>query len=141
MKKILSDVKESFFKIKRWAENKVAYSAVILIYHRVINIETDRQLLAVKKENFIRQIKWLKQNYNIISLQELAAFISKSKSLPQRSIVITFDDGYFDNFSEAMPILEAMNVFATFFISTNNINSTCEFWWDSLEKVFLYKKN
>lgn len=109
---------------------------LVLIYHRVLELENDPQLLTVTPDNFERQILWLKENYNIIPLKELIKALT-NKKVPNNSIVITFDDGYFDNLYYAKTILEKHKVPATIFVSTGLIGKDREFWWDELERLFL----
>jgi peptidoglycan/xylan/chitin deacetylase (PgdA/CDA1 family) len=52
-------------------------------------------------------------------------------------VVLTFDDGYADNFEQALPILEEFQVPATIFVSTGWVDTTDEAWWDELERIFL----
>jgi peptidoglycan/xylan/chitin deacetylase (PgdA/CDA1 family) len=67
----------------------------------------------------------------------MAALVQAVQAMPasRRSVVITFDDGYADNCLEALPILEAEGVPATFFVSTGTIGTDREFWWDELERL------
>ena len=109
---------------------------VVLIYHRVKDLEVDTQMLAVSPNHFEKQIEYLKANYKILSLQELISCLNK-KRIPNKSVVITFDDGYADNLHEAAPVLVKYNIPATIFISSGMIDSNLEFWWDSLEYIFL----
>lgn len=55
----------------------------------------------------------------------------------RRAIGITFDDGYFDNFAFAEPILRAHSLPATIFVSSGFVDSTREMWWDELERLLL----
>ncbi len=115
-------------------------SCLVLIYHRVLDLKNDPQLLCVTPENFEKQIIWLKENFKIISLSELVKKI-KEKKLDDKYIAITFDDGYFDNLYYAKPILEKHKVPATIFVSTGLIGKNQEFWWDELERLFLANEN
>nr|HPM03821.1 polysaccharide deacetylase family protein [Candidatus Cloacimonadota bacterium] len=56
------------------------------------------------------------------------------------SIALTFDDGYLDNLTNALPVLEKYKIPATIFITTNFIGQEIEFWWDEIEKIFLEMK-
>lgn len=109
---------------------------MVLIYHRVKNLDSDPQMLAVSPQNFEKQIAFLKENFNVISLQELIRCLSL-KTIPDQSVVITFDDGYADNLLEASPILMKFDVPATIFVSSGMIETEYEFWWDSLDDIFL----
>ena len=110
-------------------------NCIVLIYHRVTELKNDPQLLAVNPSNFEDQIKYLKENYNILSLKELIECLKKKK-VPSKSVVITFDDGYLDNYNQAYPILKRYQVPATIFVSSGMISSNREFWWNELEYIF-----
>jgi peptidoglycan/xylan/chitin deacetylase (PgdA/CDA1 family) len=55
--------------------------------------------------------------------------------LPARTVVVTFDDGYRDNFVNAKPLLEKHDVPATLFLTSGYIESSRGFWWDEMERV------
>jgi peptidoglycan/xylan/chitin deacetylase (PgdA/CDA1 family) len=57
--------------------------------------------------------------------------------LPRRAIVVTFDDGYADNLSNATPLLERFHIPATVFVTSGYVGSRREFWWDELEQLLL----
>jgi peptidoglycan/xylan/chitin deacetylase (PgdA/CDA1 family) len=113
-------------------------SCVILLYHRVTDLDFDPQQLSVTPQNFENQIKFLRDNFNIITLKELIIKIEQNR-IPKNTVVITFDDGYADNFYEALPVLEKYSVPATVFVTSNVVTSQKEFWWDQLEFLFLNK--
>ncbi len=77
----------------------------IIFYHRVL-------LKNLKKFNW--QMKCLKSHKKILDISEI-------ENLEENSIIITFDDGYYDNFVFAYPILKKFNLKATIFITTNKI--------------------
>ena len=113
--------------------------SVILMYHRVDNTDTDPWGICVSPVHFEEQVKFLKDNFNIISTHKLIKQVITG-TLEDSSICITFDDGYADNYINAKPILEKYNCSATFFIPTAFINQTKPFWWDELERIFLHVK-
>ena len=104
---------------------------IILLYHRVANLEIDPQLLAVSVVNFEKQIKYLKENFEILRFED------NWENIDRPSVVVTFDDGYLDNLVNAKPILEQYDVPATIFVSTGNIGNNKEFWWDDVERIIL----
>jgi len=110
--------------------------AIILLYHRVGELISDPQSLNVTEYNFEEQLIYLKQNYCIISLDDLISDI-KNKRVRNRSVVITFDDGYQDNAINAFPILKRHNIPATFFITSGLLDSKNEYWWDELERLLV----
>jgi peptidoglycan/xylan/chitin deacetylase (PgdA/CDA1 family) len=58
-------------------------------------------------------------------------------NVPNRSVVVTFDDGYADNFHNAKPMLERYDVPATIFVASGFIGYEHEFWWDELDRTLL----
>ena len=108
---------------------------VVLGYHRVAVMPSDPNLLAVSPENFRAHMEYLKQHFQIVRFGEDWSKVRKP------AVAITFDDGYADNMIEALPVLEEVGVPATFFISTGNLESCDEFWWDELERMVLADSN
>ena len=99
------------------------YSVPILMYHS-INPEPNRyiELLIVKPEVFRRQMRFLKEHhYNVVPLSEVADLIKNNKKVPPRTVAITFDDGYKDNYTYAFPILKEYNFPATIFVIVNEV--------------------
>lgn len=132
--------------LRSWSLNKVwrfnndpnskNEGCAVLLYHRIFKPTIDAQLLSVTPENFEQHLIFLKENYEIISYPTLVQRL-REKTIKKRSICLTFDDGYLDNYSEAFPLLKKYNVPATIFVCTANVGSNEEFWWDMLENVFL----
>ena len=94
----------------------------ILCYHSVsdcINYEAD----SISISDFESHIKFLKENYNVISLEKAFNFIENQKIDIENPVVITFDDGYIDNYHSAFPILKNFNAHATIFLVSNFINN------------------
>lgn len=92
----------------------------VLMYHS-INYEKGN-ILRVPKEKFAIQMKWLKDNgYTTLSLDDLYSAVSNQKPIPDKSVVITFDDGYADNYLNAFPIIKQYHFKATVFMITSKI--------------------
>ena len=89
--------------------------AMALMYHSISDSDV---FFAVKKEDFLQQIKYLvEKKYNVVSIEMLYNYII-DKNIPAKTITITFDDGYRDNFLNAYSILKKYNIPATIFVST-----------------------
>jgi len=88
---------------------------------------------SINIELFRSQIKYLKNHYNVISLSDYVDFCKKGKKLPDKSIIITIDDGYKSNYTLAFPIFKDFDVPATIFLTTDFINNKNFFWVDRLE--------
>jgi peptidoglycan/xylan/chitin deacetylase (PgdA/CDA1 family) len=111
--------------------NLIDQPVIVLLYHRVTNLPSDPELLAVSPGNFRRHMEFLKRQFRILRFEE------EWSGLKEPAVVITFDDGYADNVSEALPILEEQEVPATFFVSTGNLDTMKEYWWDELERIVM----
>lgn len=97
-------------------------SVPVLMYHS-IDYEKGNEL-RVPKETFRKQMNYLKQNgYTTLTLDELYDFFINNKPVPNKSIVITFDDGYKDNFENAYPILKELGFNATIFVITSTVDN------------------
>lgn len=95
----------------------------ILAYH-CIGYEKNNGL-KVPQQQFRKQMEYIKDNcYTTITLQQLSKFILENKPIPQKSVVITFDDGYVDNFQYAYPILKEFNLNATVFVIAKTIDKS-----------------
>lgn len=90
--------------------------ASILMYHSISN---NGILFTVTEKDFERQMKYLKdKKYNVIKLVELMEKLKKGEKIPPKTVVLTFDDAYRDNYLNAFPLLKKYNIPATIFIPT-----------------------
>jgi peptidoglycan/xylan/chitin deacetylase (PgdA/CDA1 family) len=109
---------------------------MILAYHRVLDLSSDFEYdgsnVSVSVDNFSKQMKFLFENYNVISLDQFVKNFHNDISLPKNSVIITFDDGYVDSYRNAYPILKKFNLPATIYLTANYIGSDKLFWWDLL---------
>lgn len=96
----------------------------IIMYHSVEAGATDKNnLLAVRAETFEKQMRFLREHkYNVISLSQLAGLMKAKKPIPPKTVVITFDDGYKNNLSVALPVLKKYNLPATIFVAPMEIS-------------------
>jgi peptidoglycan/xylan/chitin deacetylase (PgdA/CDA1 family) len=116
--------------------SEIDCAAVILLYHRVMRLESDPQLLSVAPNRFEKHIAYLRDNAIPLSLTDLIESQEAGRNT-ERAVVVTFDDGYADNLHNARPILERYGVPATVFVTTSGLNAEREFWWDDLERLLL----
>lgn len=120
-------------RLRRWALNRIDAPVVVLLYHRVTDLPTDTERLAVSPPNFRDHMRFLKANVHLVRLEE------NWSARPKPAVAVTFDDGYADNLLEAVPILEEEGVPATFFVSTGTLGTGQEFWWHELEGLLLHE--
>lgn len=134
-KKIFKEsIDNYYFRLKNY---NTPNSYKIFLYHGVSNIKSkgieNYAIKHINKDKFYKQMKFIKQNLNVLSINQLLGIILKKKKINKNTVLITFDDGYENNFSEAAPILEELKVPATFYVSSGLMNSTKMFWTDILE--------
>lgn len=118
-------------RLKNRLLNLVDAPLIVLAYHRVTRLEDDPHQLAVTPENFRAQMDYLRDNCCCVRFEE------DWSALREPAVAVTFDDGYADNLHEALPILEATGIPATFFICTGNLDNRGEFWSDELAYLVL----
>lgn len=111
-------------------------SGIILMYHRVASADIDPWGMCVSADNFAKHLEILHKWWNPMLLADMVK-AHQAGEIPQRAIAVTFDDGYVDNFSNALPLLTEMGVPATIYITSDHIDSESNFWWDQLESIFL----
>lgn len=115
----------------------------ILAYHRITPLpdpdtyEFDLELISASPEGFREQMHFVKQHYQPMRLSDVAALLNAGKEVPADAVVVTFDDGYYDNYQVAFPILRELGVPATFFVSTGHIDSGRPFAYDWLVHMIL----
>lgn len=107
---------------------------LILLYHRVEQLDLDPWGLAVTPTHFEEHMQVLRERYAPVHLRGLRSAMAERPSA-RLPIAITFDDGYADNVINALPVIERHETPATFFIVPTAVDSTTEFWWDELEHL------
>lgn len=113
----------------------------VLMYHRIIDPEKSVLKLQagmyVRPETFRMQMQFLAENCNVISLHDLTQALLKKETLPKKTIAITFDDGWVDNYEFAFPILKELKLPATIFLPTEYIGAERLFWTDKFSMLSL----
>lgn len=108
--------------------------AAILLYHAVADITRDPFGIAVSPATFDAHMEIISKRYRPLTLSEVRDAAANG-SLAPRSVAVTFDDGYANNLTEALPTLAKLSVPATVFVATGPVESGGEFWWDQLERL------
>jgi peptidoglycan/xylan/chitin deacetylase (PgdA/CDA1 family) len=112
-------------------------------YHRILDpvgadFPFDEEVISATPDEFDREIRYLKRNLDVISLPELLAGWNNPQSLASRPAIITFDDGYADNYTTAWPLLNAAGLSACFFLATAYIGTHRIPWWDQIACCFKF---
>lgn len=118
--------------------------ATCLMYHRVCTDQTGlcdkargfapNRELSVTISAFDEQMAYVAKHFNCLSLPEAIEKLACGK-LPERSLIVTFDDGYLDNLTLALPILRRHAVPATIYVATGLIDQADLPWWYELEDL------
>lgn len=109
---------------------------VVFNYHRIREDKPGRphpfddDVFGPTAAEFIRQMKWLKRNVNVISESDLIGHLRSGNSLRGLNVLITFDDGYIDNYTLAYPVLKELRIPAIFFIASAMVRDRTLGWWD-----------
>lgn len=110
---------------------------IVLAYHRVTDHDLNTYqyydgLISATTEEFDFQIAYIKKHFTPISMDQVINHVEHDHPLPPKAILVTFDDGFDDNYHNAFPILKKHNVPATIFVSTELISTTQSIWFDQL---------
>ena len=110
---------------------------IVLNYHRIGNANEspyDPGVFSATAEEFEWQIAYLKRRYYLTNLDEAVSMITGSIPL-RTSVLITFDDGYLDNYSLAFPVLRSHAAQAVFFLTTSFVGTNHVPWWDVIAYI------
>jgi peptidoglycan/xylan/chitin deacetylase (PgdA/CDA1 family) len=108
---------------------------IVLTYHRIAEPGADLfydPVISATPESFRAQIDWLRRRLRVLSLLELLAMQETGSPWREPAALVTFDDGYRDNFEVAVPILREFQVPATFFLPTAFLEAPRLPWWDEV---------
>ena len=106
----------------------------LLMYHKV-NPERDVLGLSISPEFFEQQLQYLKSRFQVITLKEAASLLAAGE-LSGEYAVLTFDDGYRDNYDHAFPLLQKYQLPATIFVTVSAVE-TGHFGWHSFDQAIL----
>jgi peptidoglycan/xylan/chitin deacetylase (PgdA/CDA1 family) len=112
-------------------------AALILCYHNVVSGEDDQRgdpELQVPRRKFERQMRWLRDHYDLVSLHDLVDRLDSGEGA-RSTAAITFDDGYVGFFEHAVPVLRTLGIPATVFVVAEAAGRPAGYWWDHPEVV------
>ncbi len=108
---------------------------LVLNYHRIGSPDDtpfDPGTFSATEEEFDWQVGYLKKHFHIATLDDVLGFLENPRLSKTLLIMLTFDDGYLDNYQLAFPILRRHGASATFFLPTSYIETQPIPWWDSI---------
>ncbi len=130
--------------INQCAQRKNRPSLTILTYHSVVDNQAPWQRFeyrnSVTQKLFEQHMRFLLKAFKPISLSEAVQRL-KENNLNDNYVVVTFDDGYRNNFTRALPVLKKLNIPAAFFVTTNLLQSADCLWTDWITYLLFRAKN
>jgi peptidoglycan/xylan/chitin deacetylase (PgdA/CDA1 family) len=116
---------------------------VILAYHRIADparspvYPLDLGLVSATPAEFDAQMRALREFANPVSLDCIADAVTHGRTLPQRAVAVTFDDGFSDTYEVAFPVLQRHGIPATVFVSTEHVEHHQPFWFEVTAHLML----
>lgn len=121
------------FHLARWATRP---GITIITYHRIIEDDHDGvcPYISVRKSDFLRQVQFFRKYYSVIPLDEAVDLVRRN-GVDKHYLVITFDDGYRDNYSLGLEIFESEGVRPTVFVTTGCVDRQEPLWPDKVRQL------
>lgn len=114
---------------------KAVYVVPVMMYHS-IDANDAATKLSVKPASFARQMEFLqKGHYNAVGLDKVALYIEKKEKTPLKTVAVTFDDGFENNYKDAFPALKKYNIPATIFVIVDRIGQPGYLDWKELKEM------
>lgn len=131
---LLSFLSFIFFSVSQFAFANPT-SVPILCYHRFGPTVADS--MTIRTETFVSQLEYLKENgYTVVPLADALAWREGTKELPDKSVVITVDDGHISQYTVMKPIIEKYKVPVTLFLYPSAIsNASYAMTWDQVREM------
>ena len=104
---------------------------LVLCYHKIYDLDRDWNCIATSVDTFSKQIEYIYKTYGFASSEELV------NTKNDKRVVLTFDDGFEDNYTNVLPIIQAYDIPALFFIATETIHTQRETWCNELIRIIL----
>lgn len=112
----------------------------VLMYHRVLPreralAEGEEPGMYVTPETFANHLRWLRECFEIVRLQDWINNVNAGNMVPARACAVTFDDGWYDNYQYALPLLQETQTPATLFAVSHLLGSHKPFWPNRLSRL------
>lgn len=120
-----------------------ARSLTVVNYHRIDDpfrsgFDSFKPNVSATPEDFDRQLEYLAKWFNVVSLQDVVRWLDGQQELPPYAALITFDDGYLDNYTSAFPLLRKHHFSALIFLTTGHVGTDAPFYWDLAAYCFAH---
>jgi peptidoglycan/xylan/chitin deacetylase (PgdA/CDA1 family) len=104
-------------------------------YHRIGHADQtllDPNVFSCTTELLDQHLKFYRENFQVINIAQLIELVKNNKPLNKHYALITFDDGYIDNYEQAFPCLKKHQLPAAFFVPTAYVETNKIPWWDQI---------
>jgi peptidoglycan/xylan/chitin deacetylase (PgdA/CDA1 family) len=123
-----------------------ARSLTVINYHRIddpqrADFDSFKPNVSATPHDFDRQMQYLAKWFHVVSLKDIVEWLDGRKDLPPYAALITFDDGYLDNYTSAFPILRKYDLSALVFLTTGHIGTDSPFYWDMAAYCFAHTRS
>jgi peptidoglycan/xylan/chitin deacetylase (PgdA/CDA1 family) len=128
--------------LQLWQYFALKRRAVVLMYHRVLTLKEmqgsgSHPSIMIERETFAKQMGLVKRRFKVLSIEEFTRRMEHKIPFENSSCLITFDDGWKDNYTHALPILKANEIPAVVFLPVNYIGQRRHFWHEALVQFFV----
>jgi len=128
--------------LRLWQAIALRQTAVVLMYHRVLSADEQRRTgshpaIVVGTSTFAKQMACLAGRFAVLTPEEFGRRMSTRTPFPDSSCLITFDDGWRDNFTNALPVLREYRLPALIFLPVNFIAGCRLFWREALTHLLV----
>lgn len=121
---------------RNWISRRSSLPVAVVLYHRVDDqIFGETEGLTVTRSTFDDHLRMYRENYRVISVAEMLELLSGKQWTDDWTVVITFDDGYRDNWLHAAPLLKKHGLPACFFLTAGYLGTRRQFPWDTQDQV------
>lgn len=122
-----------------------ANTLTVLNYHRIGDatqqgFDTFKPNVSARPGDFALQMDYLSRWFNVVSMRDVIQWLGGKGTLPPHAALITFDDGYLDNYAFAYPLLRERNLPAVIFLAAGHIQQDIPFYWDLVAYCFYHTR-
>lgn len=137
MKRIVKEIAFRFGVLNMWHRYRNANALTTIMLHRVLPKNSSQWTLcnpnySLTVECFEQLLDFFSHHYSFVSIIDVLAAAQGRSTLPRNPLLLTFDDGWRDNYLFALPILEARGIPATLFVATGVVAEGRAFWQERL---------
>ncbi len=135
MKRTVMDVGRRTGALRAVAPLYGRHRITVLAYHRVIDVhdpefDTDARTVSAVPDAFEQQMDYVAERFSPVGLDHLIAWLDGEARLPERPLLVTFDDGYRDNLLNAWPVMEQRAIPGVLLVAAGHIGTSRPFVWD-----------